>query len=72
MTRPRCHCGSTLSASAAGFTCPRCHRVYLDGATLPACKHVRIDRQYVADGISVACLECGRSWREIPISEVTT
>lgn len=71
---PRCHCGWTLPAATegVGFACPRCHRTYADGAPLLACRHVRIDREYVADGVSVACRDCGRSWWEVNISEVTT
>lgn len=72
MADPRCHCARLLSRTPDGYTCPHCHRTYADTATLPACRHVRIDREYVADGIAVACCDCGRSWREIPISEVTT
>lgn len=68
---PRCFCGWTLRMAddGDGFACPRCHRVYLDGATLPACKHARTEHLGGdRDLYRVRCRECQAAWTEVPIS----
>ena len=71
MSDLRCHCGSLLATTDPGFACLRCHRVYLDGATLPACKHSRTEHLGGdRDLYRVRCRECRAEWTEVPIDEV--